>query len=300
MKKLMTPATCLFFTLTILCPLFSMAQFSEWEHKLLRTGKCKVHAVTSDRSGNTILTGSFSGSLAPHSGTYKTYGASDIFTAKYNSAGDLLWLKQAGGSNDEEAYAITCDKTGNIYITGYFSGFLNIDNLGLDASETEKNCFVIKYDKDGDVQWCMRSFGASDKYGKAITTDDDGNVFFTGIFKDEMLFENEDPNELCETRSDHDEEEVVLKSKSSSNIFIAKANSNGEMIWLQQSLGKGIHEATTIETDTENNCYLKGTFSDRCSFGRKKIKSRNGKRFFITKYDASGNVLWAKDQSSAL
>lgn len=285
-----------FYTLFFLIPLISFSQHEKWENKLIHSGKCKVLAVTKDPSGNTLITGSFTGSMTFYDKNFNSFGAKDIFTAKYTAKGNLLWAKQAGGSNDDESFAVTCDKNGNVYLTGYFSGFFNIDNIALDATESEKNCFVIKYDKDGFIQWGMRSFGVADKYGKAITTDQEGNVLFTGVFTKEMIFETEDPNEQCEVHSEDEKEGKVLKSKSPSNIFIAKTNANGELLWLQQSNGKGNNEASMIETDRESNCYIKGTFSQRCVFGNKKIKSKN-KSSFITKYDTTGNVIWAKEST---
>lgn len=282
--------------LILFFPLFSTAQHQEWENRLLHSGKCKVHAVTTDALGNTLITGSFTGSMTFRDMNFTSYGAKDIFTAKYTAKGNVLWAKQAGSNSDDEAYAITCDKNGNVYLTGYFSGFFNMDNLALDASDAEKNCFVLKYDPDGFIQWGMRSFGTSDKYGKAITTDQEGNVLFTGIFTNELLFENEDPNEQCEVRTKDEKEGKVLKSKSLSNIFIAKVNSKGELLWLQQSNGRGNNEATIIETDMQSNCYIKGTFSQRCVFGNKKVKSKN-KSSFVTKYDTTGNVIWAKQST---
>lgn len=297
MKQLLNHIPILF--LLFLFPALSKGQHPNWESKLIHSGTCTVHSVISDPAGNTLITGSFTGSITFRSDNFVSYGARDIFTAKYTPKGNLLWAAHAGGSSDDEAYAITCDNNGNAYITGYFSGFLNMDNLALDASESEKNCFVIKYDKDGYIQWGIRSFGTADKYGKAITTDQKGNVLFTGVFKKEMLFENEDPNEQCESRSDNEREGKILKSKSPSNIFIAKASTNGELIWLEQSNGKGNNEASIIETDQESNCYIKGTFSDRCFFGNKKMKSKKGKSIFITKYDPGGNVVWAKPSADS-
>ena len=284
-------------------PATSHAQHQDWENKLIHSGTCKVHAVTTDAAGNTLITGSFKGSITFHETRFVSHGASDIFTAKYTAHGNLLWGQQAGSANDDEAYAITSDKNGNIYITGYFSGFFNMGNLALDATETEKNCFVLKYDKDGFIQWAVRSFGIADKSGKAITTDQEGNILFAGVFSKEMLFEYEDPNEKCETRTDEEREGKILKSKSPSNVFIAKMSSKGELIWFQQSNGKGSNDATAIESDSNSNCYVKGTFSNRCVFGNTKIKSKKGNSLFVTKYDPTGNVVWARpsgDSSSGI
>jgi hypothetical protein len=49
-------------------------------------------------------------------------GGSDIFVAKYDSAGTLAWVKQEGGANNDYGDGIAVNGTGNIYVTGDFSG----------------------------------------------------------------------------------------------------------------------------------------------------------------------------------
>jgi len=276
------------------------AQQWEWSKTLGNSGQCRAHGITSDSEGNTIITGSFSGTLSLGDTKFKSYGSYDIFLAKYSTNGNLIWAKHAGGTEDEEAFGVACDKEGNVFITGYFSGVLNLDNnaLGNGVGENDKNCMVVKYDKDGSLQWAMRSMGAGDKYGKAITTDKDGNVLFTGVFTKEMIIDFE----LCAMNKDHEEVEIHadLKSESASNIFTAKVASNSNFLWIQQSKGTGINESTSIETDQDGSCYVTGSFSGKCNFGDKKIKSKGGKDIFVSKYDPAGNIIWAKRSGGSL
>src|SRR5204862_5894249 len=70
-----------------------------------------VNAVTADNSGNVYVTGIFNGSAAPDAFsqpqnfpvtfgniTFNSHGGSDIYVAKYDSLGALVWVRQAGGS----------------------------------------------------------------------------------------------------------------------------------------------------------------------------------------------------------
>jgi hypothetical protein len=53
--------------------------------------------------------------LADSSGLY------DIFTAKYNSAGELLWVRGAGGAADDHGGGLDVDYLGDVYVTGSFA-----------------------------------------------------------------------------------------------------------------------------------------------------------------------------------
>lgn len=286
-------------------PQLSQAQQWEWSKTLESSGNCKVNGVTSDREGNTVIAGTFSGSVAFNTTAFTSEGGQDIFIAKYNQNGDLLWATQAGGPDEQEVFGLTSDKDGNIFITGYFLGGLNLGHVSLEngIDLKDKNCIVMKYNKDGAFMWALRSNGAGDKYGKAITADKDGNIFFTGVFTNEISFFYVKEHPGAAERGEHeedDEDKPALKSKSASNIFIAKVVGDTEFLWIKQSDGAGINEPSGIETDNQGNCYITGSFSGECVFDSTSIKSEGGKDIFLTKYDSKGKVIWAKRAGGSL
>ena len=46
-------------------------------------------------------------------------GGEDFYVVKYNSAGEKQWTRQHGSSADDEAWGVTADASGNIYVTGW-------------------------------------------------------------------------------------------------------------------------------------------------------------------------------------
>ncbi|MBI5802055.1 MAG: hypothetical protein HZA92_15195, partial [Verrucomicrobia bacterium] len=49
-------------------------------------------------------------------------GSTEIYVAKFDRAGTLRWLTQAGGVTGENAYTIVADAQGNLYLSGNFTG----------------------------------------------------------------------------------------------------------------------------------------------------------------------------------
>jgi hypothetical protein len=101
------------------------------------------YAVAVDNFGNGIIAGATQGSLAGgNAGRY------DLFVAKYDAAGNRLWLRQRGTSEREFAYGVATDATGNIYVTGY-------TGAGLDGNTSFGNwdIFLMKFDPSGNWQW---------------------------------------------------------------------------------------------------------------------------------------------------
>ena len=69
----------------------------------------------------------------------------DPFLARYDGAGDRVWLKQLGSTTDDGAEALATDPDGNVYIAGTIKGQLDGNEYkgGIDM-------FVLKYDSDGN------------------------------------------------------------------------------------------------------------------------------------------------------
>jgi len=108
--------------------------------------------LTTDPEGNLLITGCFIDKSMFGNKSIVSVGNYDIFVAKYNKSGNLLWLQQAGGKDFDMANMIRTDTIGNVYITGYFTGACFFDNY-IVKSRAQRNAFVAKYSKDGKFQW---------------------------------------------------------------------------------------------------------------------------------------------------
>ncbi|MDD3577798.1 MAG: SBBP repeat-containing protein, partial [Candidatus Cloacimonetes bacterium] len=78
------------------------------------------YGIAVDSSGNSYVTGYFSGSASFGSTTLTSSGYEDIFVAKIDSNGIWLWAQKAGGSTYNYGYGIAVDSSGNSYVTGIF------------------------------------------------------------------------------------------------------------------------------------------------------------------------------------
>jgi Beta-propeller repeat len=85
-------------------------------------------SIAVDGSGNSYVTGDFAGSATFGAGELNqtilvSAASSDIFVAKYDSNGFLVWAKRAGGtSGSDQGRRIALDDSGNSYVTGFFQG----------------------------------------------------------------------------------------------------------------------------------------------------------------------------------
>lgn len=141
-----------------------------------------------DASGNAVLTGFFEGTARFDTDSVHSHGKRDIFTAKYDPDGRLLWVKSLGGSRNDQGSALCLDPSGNIYCTGLFSGTVQFDSLR--TSVGEDDIYVLKYDPAGRLLWVRQTGGDAAQWNPDgacdIAINESGQLVFSGFFSGVM------------------------------------------------------------------------------------------------------------------
>jgi len=229
--------------------------------------------ISIDDEGNSIITGSFGLNASFDTITLSGYGCDDIFIAKYDPSGKVLWAKEAGGRTIDRGKAIATDKFGNSIITGYFSRPAKFGPYIL-TSAGDFDIFIAKYDASGNVLWAKQAGGTGDDRQSDVGVDAFGNCFVTGGFSGSMTFGT-----------------ITLTSAGDKDIFIAKYDASGNVLWAKRAGGINFDQGVTIATNELGNSIIIGNCSTTATFDTTILTNARG---FIAKYDASGNVLWVK------
>src|SRR5262249_2007265 len=70
------------------------------------------------KSGGVVISGSVTGKLTPAA----IGGGTDSFVAKYDAAGNQLWLRQVAPATSDQANSVSVDSSGNVYVGGQING----------------------------------------------------------------------------------------------------------------------------------------------------------------------------------
>ena len=249
-------------------------------------------SIAIDVLGNVCLTGYFNETVDfdPSSNTANltSAGATDIFIAKFDTAGNYSWAQSMGGVGSEISYSLTTDAYANIVVTGFFSSVSDFDpssNVANLASAGGTDIFIAKYDIIGNYTWAIQIGGITTEMGNKIVVDDSGYVFVTGQFEGTSDF---DPSSNI----------ANLTSVGSSDIFIAKYNYLGNYIWAIQSGSTTADVRNSLAIDAMSNIIVTGYFSGTSDFdpslSTASLTSVGSNDIFMAKYNASGNYLSAK------
>lgn len=104
-------------------------------------------------------------------------------------------LKSIGGTEDDfgRSIAVTYDNS-YFYITGSFSGTMELENGKKLTSAGNLDIFVIKYDRDGNLIWAQSAGGYGIDTASGICVDKNGNAYVVGTCYQTAQFGNISPN----------------------------------------------------------------------------------------------------------
>lgn len=244
----------------------------------------EVMDICYDNAGNIISTGYFSGSTQFAAGiTLNTasYGIPDIYVSKSTVAGQVLWASKAGGTGTDRANAVKCDATGNVFITGYYYGTATFGSITLTSASGSQDGFIAKLDANGNFLWAKSFGGNLAEWGNAISVDELGNPLITGQFQGSSTFGGTTLTSVLNPST----------AFSSFDAFIAKYDTNGNLVWVKQGSGKYDDRGLDIITDHLNNVYVCGQFSDTIQF-QNTYSNAIMNATFIIKYNAAGQEQW--------
>jgi len=266
-----------------------------WAGKIGGPSSESPACISLDAAGNIILTGNFGDTcdFDPGNGTFLLNGSSgSVFVSKLTASGNLMWAKQFGGpgSTSERINSHTINASGDIYTTGYFSGIADFNpDAGVYNLTALGNCsFTSRLNSSGSFDWAKSAGKGAGAYDKSMVTDRTGNVLTTGGFWGTVDF---DPGPgIFNLTNDANEKD----------IFIYKSDASGNFLWAKQMNGTASDDyANAIAVDSLGDIYITGYFWGPVDFDPGNglfilTPPGNSKSIFISKYNASGNFMWAK------
>ncbi|MEK6674695.1 MAG: hypothetical protein AABZ47_03465, partial [Planctomycetota bacterium] len=148
----------------------------------------------------------------------------DIVVAKYYANGEPAWRYKMGSvaSQNDEAQHVAVDADNNVYIGGYFHGFINLNPIFLGWPDwhdavpcgfPQFKTFVTKFSPDGDYLW-SRSFEC-DVTLVAMDVYPDGSVIVAGGTNGPADLDPTEGVNLCQQPG----------------MFITKLGADGSYLW---------------------------------------------------------------------
>jgi hypothetical protein len=217
-----------------------------------------ANAIAVDSSGNAYITGYFSrtANFDPVSttggGTFNltSHGRSDIFAAKYTSGGALVWA-DGMGSNDLDTNhrnmgrSIAVDSSGNVYLTGVFSGDSDFDpgagEFDLNATGQTSD-FIEKLSSTGGFVWAEQIGSTFYNGGLSLALGPNDTIYTLAYFEGTVQA-NPGSGAPVSYSASTDNSGVA---GDRTNLLMEKLTNDGNLIWAKQISGPGFENTQRI------------------------------------------------------
>lgn len=140
------------------------------------------YGLVTNNNNDVFVTGSISGSIASI-GTHTIYN-NDVFLAKYDKSGNVIWAKGFGSGTDY-GYSVATDIS-SVYTTGRFNSPLVFGTYTLAVPPGYVNpAYITRFDFNGNLVWSTAlDVGSSfPNHQSWICTDAFSNLYLTGFFQ---------------------------------------------------------------------------------------------------------------------
>lgn len=256
--------------------------------------------ITTDQSGNSYISGSFSGIVDFDPSSVNTFTLNGVangenFILKLDANGNFVWVKQFTSTDADFINSITLDATGDLLLAGRLYGIMDFDpstSSTYTLSNTSVCSFICKITNSGNFVWAKKYgftlFTGGNGLAHSVKTDSNNNIYTSGYFYGTADF---DPSPGAYT---------LTANGNTQDAYIAKFDANGNLKWANNYGSIYFDDALSSTIDSKGNVYTTGHFGGTADFNPSASATftianfNNSNDVYITKVDSLGNFIWAK------
>jgi len=211
----------------------------------------------------------------------------DLYVAKYDLAGRLLWARGYGGTNDERLTSFTADRAGNLYLGGAFKARTDFGPLIVEATKVVQSATVTQFGTDGFV-------AKLDATGQPLWAKNFGGANNLFIAETTVTAVAADPTGVFFTANRSSGTATLLPGLLATPRYLARLNAAGELLWTQEFTTRG---ETLLAADAAGNAVLadtvlQGGLPGTATFGAGTLAVPPFAGTVLAKFNPAGSLLW--------
>lgn len=206
------------------------------------------------------------------------------YIAKIKSDGTSSFVKYLYTNGNTSIQYVVPLNDGGSYIGGTFTGTLNIASTAIQSSNggLEIDIFLARLNSMGDVLWVRRSSnGGSENTWNAVV-DNNNDIYFTGIYRGN----NYSYDSISPTIQSHQ-----INNLGSSDIFVTKYYSNGNLAWFKSINSTADEVAVSIALENNNNITIGSYFSSSLKIGNDNFTTSGLTDYLLFKLSTNGSEI---------
>ncbi|HEX5151470.1 MAG TPA: T9SS type A sorting domain-containing protein [Parafilimonas sp.] len=242
-----------------------------WDARFGTVGFDELTAVQQTTDGGYILGGYAGSGISGDKTQSGPGGPADYWIVKTDAAGNKIWDKVFGGTNEDDLRSIQQTSDG-----GYILGGSSLSNNNGDKTESTRgdwDYWIVKTDASGNKIWDKRFGGAGTDFFNSVQQTTDGGYILGG---------------RSNSASGGDKSQG---SQGSFDYWIIKINAAGVRQWDARFGGSGDDQFTTLQ-QTADGGYILGGYSASGISGDRTQDNWGNVDYWIVRTDANSNKLW--------
>jgi hypothetical protein len=242
----------------------------QWQKSIGGSGTDIVSDIVTIPSGGYAIAGWTFSNGAPGSSALITgnHGVSDIWVARLNENGEVLWKKTIGGCDRDEIRMLIHTNDGGLMLAGGTTSYNTGDVYG---SFGDWDAWVIKLNLQGEIEWQRIIGGTGIDYFFNVTETAAGDFLLAGL----------------SGSLDGDLQNVPLYGDR--DCWIAKISNTGAIIWQKRYGGSAFDEIHGIDELPNGNIVFCGLINSNDG----QVNSYYGfTDAWVAGTDAQGTLLW--------
>lgn len=243
----------------------------EWEFNIGGDGWDECRSVEETADGGFILAG-FSESDVSGNKTAPSNGQYDYYLVKLDIFGNKEWEKSYGGSLRDQCYRAEQTSDGG-YILGGWSESMTDGNKTA-PNYGDRDCWVIKTDSMGEIEWQTTVGGDTDDYIFTLHELSDGGYIFGGFSESGISGNKTETN------------------YGNMDYFIFKLDAAGNLLW-QNTIGGSGEDRLHAIIELPDGGFLCGGTSESNDYDHT-AELKGIEDNWVLRLDADGNTTWNK------
>jgi len=235
-----------------------------------------VYDLAITPEGDIIVVGGFGATIDLGGGDIASTGNYDIFVAKIDPLGNLVWAKRYGDASLQQALAVAVDAAGSIYFGGRIYGAADFGNGVLLTSAGSDDAFVVKLDPNGGAIWGKAFGDAGSQQVDAIAVTKANQVVIAGSFGGTVSFGGS-----------------TFTSAGGDDIFVAKLDESGFHSSSRAFGSTGYEAIRDIALNDAGQVFVTGVFDTTLTIGGQTLTSQGSRDVFAAELSPNLSPLWA-------
>ncbi|MFL5729313.1 MAG: gliding motility-associated C-terminal domain-containing protein [Cytophagaceae bacterium] len=211
----------------------------QWQKSLGGSEADQASSIQQTSDGGYVVAGYSQSNDGDVTGNHSPAGTffRDFWIVKLDNAGNLIWQKALGGSDNEEAYAIQQTPDKGYIITGKAES----NDGDVTGHHAWADSWIVKLDSMGSLDWQKCYGGTADEYAQSVQLTPDGGYI------------------VASSSNSGSGDGDITTNDGSLDYWIQKLDSTGNMQWQKSLGGSNMDEAYSIIVTFDSGYVIAGS-----------------------------------------